>query len=30
MLPAEYQVAAAALLSVALGIILNLKRKKNS
>ena len=28
MLPAEYQVAAAALLSVALGIILNLKRKK--
>lgn len=28
MLPAEYQVAMAALLSVALGIILNLKRKK--
>lgn len=30
MLPAEYQVAAAALLSVALGIILNLKRNKKS
>ena len=29
MLPAEYQVAAAALLSVALGIILNIKRNKN-
>ncbi len=29
MLPAEYQVAMAALLSVALGIILNLKRKKS-
>ena len=28
MLPAEYQVAMAAALSVALGIILNLKRKK--
>ncbi|MBR5880942.1 MAG: hypothetical protein IKZ16_04575 [Clostridia bacterium] len=28
MLPAEYQVAMAAFLSVALGIILNLKRKK--
>ena len=29
MLPAEYQVAMAAALSVALGIILNLKRKKS-
>jgi hypothetical protein len=29
MLPAEYQVAMAAALSVALGIILNFKRKKS-
>ena len=29
MLPPEYQVAMAAALSVALGIILNLKRKKS-